>query len=159
MRPGEDISVVAAHAAKEQSYADSQRNRICSGNVPEFLRPRTVISSPPSWYNYCRSAQTYPGGAICYRDRRMNSFLSITTKVLYYHGKMILGDVGIEGSRGSCCRGHDGNGVTIHDCFSDIGSKAKKISSVQITGSPSSLWEPWSTLSYLASFSFIQQQL
>ena len=69
----------------------------------------------------------------------MNSFLSITTKVLYYHGKMILGDVGIEGSRGSCCRGHDGNGVTIHDCFSDIGSKAKKISSVQITGSPSSL--------------------
>ena len=29
----------------------------------------------------------------------MNSFLSITTKVLYYHGKTILGDLGIEGSK------------------------------------------------------------
>ena len=62
----------------------------------------------------------YPGGAICYRDRRINSFLSITTKVFYYHGKMILGDVGIEGSKpGAAAVGvMMANRVIIHDCFS-----------------------------------------
>ena len=54
---------------------------------------------------------------------------------------MILGDVGIEGSKpGAAAVGvMMANGVSIHDCFSDIGSKAKMKSSVQITGSPSSL--------------------
>ena len=54
-----------------------------------------TITVDPHKSGFC----PYPGGAICYRDRRMNSFLSIATKVLYYHGKMILGDIGIEGSK------------------------------------------------------------
>ena len=145
MGTGEDISVVCCARSQRAVLCRQPKNRICSGNVPEFLRPRTVISSPPLWYNHCWSPQTYPGGAIGCRDRRMNSFLSITTKVLYYHGKTILGDLGIEGSKpgAAAVRVMMANRVTIHDCFSDIGSKAKKKSSLQIRGSPSSLWEPW----------------
>lgn len=50
----------------------------------------------------------------------MNSFLSITTKVLYYHGKTILGDLGIQGSKpgAAAVRVMMANRVTIHDCFS-----------------------------------------
>lgn len=83
-----------------------------------------TITVDPHKSGFC----PYPGGAICYRDRRMNSFLSITTKVLYYHGKMILGDVGIEGSKpGAAAAGvMMANRVIIHDCFSDIGSKQKR---------------------------------
>ena len=41
----------------------------------------------------------YPAGALCYRDKRMNSFLGISDNVNYYHGHTILGNVGIEGSK------------------------------------------------------------
>ena len=83
-----------------------------------------TITVDPHKSGFC----PYPGGAICYRDRRMNSFLSITTKVLYYHGKMILGDVGIEGSKpGAAAVGvMMANRVIIQDCFSDIGSKQER---------------------------------
>ena len=88
-----------------------------------------TITVDPHKSGFC----PYPGGAICYRDRRMNSFLSITAKVLYYHGKMILGDVGIEGSKpGAAAVGvMMANRVIIHNCFSDTWFKAKKKSTVQ----------------------------
>ena len=83
-----------------------------------------TITVDPHKSGFC----PYPGGAICYRDRRMNSFLSITTKVLYYHGKMILGDVGIEGSKpGAAAVGvMMANRVTIYESFS-FSSKFKKV--------------------------------
>ena len=87
-----------------------------------------TITVDPHKSGFC----PYPGGAICYRDRRMNSFLSITTKVLYYHGKTILGDLGIEGSKpGAAAVGvMMANRVIIQDFFR-YWSKAKKKSSVQ----------------------------
>lgn len=54
-----------------------------------------TITVDPHKSGFC----PYPGGAICYKDKRMNTFLAITRKVLYYHGKMVLGDIGIEGSK------------------------------------------------------------
>ena len=83
-----------------------------------------TITVDPHKSGFC----PYPGGAICYRDRRINSFLSITTKVLYYHGKMILGDVGIEGSKpGAAAVGvMMANRVTIYESFS-FSSKFKKV--------------------------------
>jgi len=41
----------------------------------------------------------YPGGAICYRDKRINRFLNISNQAVYYHGAVNLGDIGIEGSK------------------------------------------------------------
>ncbi|EDO26960.1 predicted protein, partial [Nematostella vectensis] len=54
-----------------------------------------TITIDPHKSGFC----PYPGGAICYRDKRINSFLGITNQVLYYHGALNLGDVGIEGSK------------------------------------------------------------
>ena len=54
-----------------------------------------TITIDPHKSGFC----PYPGGAICYRDSKMNTFLQITTTVVYYHGDMTLGDIGIEGSK------------------------------------------------------------
>ncbi|XP_022786520.1 uncharacterized protein LOC111326721 [Stylophora pistillata] len=54
-----------------------------------------TITIDPHKSGFC----PYPAGALCYRDRLMNTFLQITTTVVYYHGDMTLGDIGIEGSK------------------------------------------------------------
>ena len=54
-----------------------------------------TITIDPHKSGFC----PYPAGALCYKDKRMNTFLQITTSVLYYHGDMTLGDIGIEGSK------------------------------------------------------------
>ncbi|XP_048584706.1 uncharacterized protein LOC5498142 isoform X2 [Nematostella vectensis] len=54
-----------------------------------------TITIDPHKSGFC----PYPGGAICYRDKRINNFLGITNQVVYYHGSLNLGDVGIEGSK------------------------------------------------------------
>ena len=54
-----------------------------------------TITIDPHKSGFC----PYPGGATCYRDKRMNNFLGITNQVVYYHGSVNLGDVGIEGSK------------------------------------------------------------
>ncbi|RMX37526.1 hypothetical protein pdam_00012808, partial [Pocillopora damicornis] len=54
-----------------------------------------TITIDPHKSGFC----PYPAGALCYRDKLMNTFLQITTTVVYYHGDMTLGDIGIEGSK------------------------------------------------------------
>lgn len=54
-----------------------------------------TITIDPHKSGFC----PYPAGALCYKDKRMNTFLQITTSVVYYHGDMTLGDIGIEGSK------------------------------------------------------------
>ena len=54
-----------------------------------------TITVDPHKSGFC----PYPAGALCYKDRKMNSFLQIATSVVYYHGDMTLGDIGIEGSK------------------------------------------------------------
>ena len=54
-----------------------------------------TITIDPHKSGFC----PYPSGALCYRDKLMNTFLQITTTVVYYHGDMTLGDIGIEGSK------------------------------------------------------------
>ena len=54
-----------------------------------------TITIDPHKSGFC----PYPAGATCYRDKRINNFLSITNQVVYYHGAVNLGDVGIEGSK------------------------------------------------------------
>ena len=75
-----------------------------------------TITVDPHKSGFC----PYPGGAICYRDRKMNSFLSITSKALFLHGNMLLNNVGIEGSKpGAAAVGvMMANRVTIYESFS-----------------------------------------
>ena len=54
-----------------------------------------TITVDPHKSGFC----PYPAGALCYKDKQMNTFLQITTSVVYYHGDMTLGDIGIEGSK------------------------------------------------------------
>ncbi|XP_067020489.1 uncharacterized protein [Acropora muricata] len=54
-----------------------------------------TITIDPHKTGFC----PYPAGAICYRDKIMNTFLHINSEVPYLHGKMVLGNVGIEGSK------------------------------------------------------------
>ena len=54
-----------------------------------------TITIDPHKSGFC----PYPAGALCYKDKQMNTFLQITTSVVYYHGDMTLGDIGIEGSK------------------------------------------------------------
>lgn len=54
-----------------------------------------TITIDPHKSGFC----PYPAGALCYKDKRMNTFLQITTNVVYYHGDMTLGDIGLEGSK------------------------------------------------------------
>ena len=74
-----------------------------------------TITVDPHKSGFC----PYPGGAICYRDRKMNSFLSITSKALFLHGNMLLNNVGIEGSKpGAAAVGvMMANRVTIYESF------------------------------------------
>ena len=75
-----------------------------------------TITVDPHKSGFC----PYPGGAICYRDRKMNSFLSITSKALFLHGNMLLNNVGIEGSKpGAAAVGvMMANRVRIYESFS-----------------------------------------
>ena len=75
-----------------------------------------TITVDPHKSGFC----PYPGGAICYRDRRMNSFLSITSKALFLHGNMLLNNVGIKGSKpGAAAVGvMMANRVSIYESFS-----------------------------------------
>ena len=78
-----------------------------SGFVPESMMSPYVckqigslnlcdtITIDPHKSGFC----PYPAGAICYKDKRMNNFLNITGSVLYYHGDVNLGDMGLEGSK------------------------------------------------------------
>lgn len=54
-----------------------------------------TITVDPHKSGFC----PYPAGAICYRDKNLNNFLSVASGVVYYHGDINLGDVGIEGSK------------------------------------------------------------
>ena len=54
-----------------------------------------TITIDPHKTGFC----PYPAGAICYRDKIMNTFLHINSEVPYLHGNMVLGNVGIEGSK------------------------------------------------------------
>jgi len=55
-----------------------------------------TITIDPHKSGFC----PYPAGATCYRDKRINNFLGITSQVVsYLHGAVNLGDVGIEGSK------------------------------------------------------------
>ena len=80
---------------------------LATGFVPE-LYLSTYVSKQLSMLKHCDTITIdphksgfcpYPAGAICYRDKTMNSFLQITTGAVYYHGDMTLGDIGIEGSK------------------------------------------------------------
>ncbi|XP_074620778.1 uncharacterized protein LOC141879398 isoform X2 [Acropora palmata] len=80
---------------------------IATGFVPEMYLSK-YVSKQLSMLKYCDTITIdphksgfcpYPAGAICYRDKTMNSFLQITTGAVYYHGDMTLGDIGIEGSK------------------------------------------------------------
>ncbi|XP_068718076.1 uncharacterized protein [Montipora capricornis] len=78
-----------------------------SGFVPEMylsshvhkqlskIQECETITIDPHKSGFC----PYPAGALCYRDKTMNSFLQITTGAVYYHGATTLGDIGIEGSK------------------------------------------------------------
>ena len=78
-----------------------------AGFVPEMYLS-SYVHEQLSALHYCDTITVYPrksgfcpypGGTICYRDEKMNSFLSINSKVPYLLGKTSLGDVGIEGSK------------------------------------------------------------
>lgn len=77
------------------------------GFVPEMYLS-TYVQKQLSALQYCDTVTIdphksgfcpYPAGAICYRDKVMNSFLQAGAGVAYLHGKRTLGDVGIEGSK------------------------------------------------------------
>ena len=74
-----------------------------------------TITIDPHKSGFC----PYPAGALCYRDKLMNTFLQITTTVVYYHGDMTLGDIGIEGSKpGAAAAGVMlANRVRVHSSF------------------------------------------
>ena len=86
-------------------YRDAKM--VATGFVPEMYLS-TYVSKQLSMLKLCDTITIdphksgfcpYPAGAICYRDKTMNSFLQITTGAPYYHGDMTLGDNGIEGSK------------------------------------------------------------
>lgn len=54
-----------------------------------------TITVDPHKSGFC----PYPAGAICYRNKDLNNFISVVSDVVYYHGDFTLGDVGIEGSK------------------------------------------------------------
>ena len=54
-----------------------------------------TITVDPHKSGFC----PYPAGAICYRNKDLNNFLSVASDVMYYHGNINLGDVGLEGSK------------------------------------------------------------
>lgn len=83
-----------------------------------------TITIDPHKSGFC----PYPAGALCYRDKLMNTFLQITTTVVYYHGDMRLGDIGIEGSKpGAAAAGVMlANRVRVHSSFiTSEGGKGK----------------------------------
>lgn len=92
---------------REQPGSQYQRPPEDSGFVPQIYLSNYVhnqlsainqcdtITIDPHKSGFC----PYPAGALCYKDKRMNNFLQITTNVVYYHGDMTLGDIGIEGSK------------------------------------------------------------
>ena len=59
------------------------------------LRQVETVTIDPHKSGFC----PYPGGAICYRDKRINNFLAVNSAVHYYHGDIVLGNVGVEGSK------------------------------------------------------------
>ena len=61
----------------------------------KVLNQCDTITCDPHKSGFC----PYPAGAICYRNKDLNNFLSVTGDVVYYHGDFNLGDVGIEGSK------------------------------------------------------------
>ena len=78
-----------------------------SGFVPELLL-NTFVQRQFSALNQCDTITVdphksgfcpYPAGALCYRDKNLNNFLSLSSDVVYYHGDTNLGDVGLEGSK------------------------------------------------------------
>lgn len=92
---------------RDQPKNDNMQTAEETGFVPEMylssyvheqlsaLSQSDTITIDPHKSGFC----PYPGGALCYRDGRMNTFLQINTTVVYYHGDKILGDIGIEGSK------------------------------------------------------------
>ena len=54
-----------------------------------------TITIDPHKSGFC----PYPAGALCYKDKQMNTFLQITTSVVYLHGDKTLAYLGIEGSK------------------------------------------------------------
>ena len=114
------------------------KSKLVVGFVPElWLSPYVkeqlsamdqcdTITIDPHKSGFC----PYPAGALCYRDKLMNTFLQITTTVVYYHGDMTLGDIGIEGSKpGAAAAGVMlANRVRVHPSFiTSEGGKGKMI--------------------------------
>ena len=92
---------------RDPSVSDTMPTPQEEGFVPELflnnhvkkqlmvLNQCDTITVDPHKSGFC----PYPAGAICYRNKNLNNFLSVASDVVYYHGDYTLGDVGIEGSK------------------------------------------------------------
>lgn len=92
---------------RDPSVSDTMPTPQEEGFVPELflnnhvkkqlmvLNQCDTITVDPHKSGFC----PYPAGAICYRNKNLNNFLSVASDVVYYHGDFTLGDVGIEGSK------------------------------------------------------------
>ena len=92
---------------REQPTTNHLRQPEDSGFVPQMYLSSYVhdqlsaldqcdtITIDPHKSGFC----PYPAGALCYKDKQMNTFLRIAKGVPYYNGDITLGDIGIEGSK------------------------------------------------------------
>lgn len=92
---------------RDQPHSNDSAHKEPGGIVPEMYLS-DYVQKQLSALHYCDTITIdphktgfcpYPAGAICYRDKIMNTFLHIDSEVPYLHGKMVLGNVGIEGSK------------------------------------------------------------
>ena len=81
-------------AAKEGFVPELQLNSHVTEQL-KALNQCDTITVDPHKSGFC----PYPAGAICYRNQDLNNFLSLTSDVVYYHGNINIGDLGLEGSK------------------------------------------------------------
>lgn len=81
-------------AAKEGFVPELQLNSHVTEQL-KALNQCDTITVDPHKSGFC----PYPAGAICYRNQDLNNFLSLTSDVVYYHGNINFGDLGLEGSK------------------------------------------------------------
>ena len=101
MEPGEDIFAACCVTNLIAMIQHSESGKVSSPRCTwvqkqlSALQYCDTITIDPHKSGFC----PYPAGAICYRDKIMNTFLHINSEVPFLHGKMVLGNVGIEGSK------------------------------------------------------------
>lgn len=88
------VSVAMASPAEESFVPELQLNSHVTDQL-KALNQCDTITVDPHKSGFC----PYPAGAICYRNQGLNNFLSLTSGVVYYHGDINLGDLGLEGSK------------------------------------------------------------